>query len=267
MNSKGNANTACTRASGRTRAVRSADDLVIAGLVPLSTVDWPGKLVATVFLQGCPWSCVYCHNEALIDTRTPGSVTWEQVRQLLHRRHGLLDGVVFTGGEACRQSAALADAARWAHDAGFKVGLHTAGAFPAVVRRLLEDGLVDWVGLDIKALPQDYPTVVQRNGSGIRAWETLDIVVAAGVDHEVRLTTFPAFPRTEVQIAQQVAQRGGRVFALQQARPQGTPAVFAAELEAANVGGAWDHQFNRIVQQVRAEAEDCFQQLLVRAAD
>ena len=66
----------------------------------MSTVDWPDHLTATVFLQGCPWNCFYCHNQALIPARTPGQVAWEEVRALLRRRRGLLDGVVLTGGEA-----------------------------------------------------------------------------------------------------------------------------------------------------------------------
>ena len=60
----------------------------------MSTVDWPDHLTATVFLQGCPWNCFYCHNQALIPTRTPGAVAWDEVRALLGRRRGLLDGVV-----------------------------------------------------------------------------------------------------------------------------------------------------------------------------
>ena len=96
--------------------------LVIAGLVPMSTVDWPDHLSATVLTQGCPWNCFYCHNQALIPVRTPGAVAWGEVRDLLGRRRGLLDGVVFTGGEALRQDA-LADAAREVIDMGFAVGL------------------------------------------------------------------------------------------------------------------------------------------------
>ena len=129
-----------------------ADALVIAGLVPMSTVDWPDHLSATVFTQGCPWNCFYCHNQALIPVRTPGAVAWGEVRDLLGRRRGLLDGVVFTGGEALRQDA-LADAAAEVRAAGFAVGLHTAGPYPRRLRDMVERGLVDWVGLDIKALP------------------------------------------------------------------------------------------------------------------
>lgn len=73
-------------AAGESPGHRPADDLVIAGLVPMSTVDWPDHLTATVFLQGCPWNCFYCHNQALIPARTPGQVAWEEVRALLRRR-------------------------------------------------------------------------------------------------------------------------------------------------------------------------------------
>ena len=56
---------------GRDAREWTPDDLQIAGLVPMSTVDWPGKFAASLFLQGCPWACPYCHNSAIIDPRIP----------------------------------------------------------------------------------------------------------------------------------------------------------------------------------------------------
>ena len=156
-------------AAGESPGHRPADDLVIAGLVPMSTVDWPDHLTATVFLQGCPWNCFYCHNQALIPALAPGQVAWEEVRALLRRRRGLLDGVVLTGGEALRQDA-LADAAREVIDMGFQVGLHTAGPYPRRLRDMIVAGLVDWVGLDIKALPEHYGQVVDRANAAAKAW-------------------------------------------------------------------------------------------------
>src|SRR5665648_131400 len=113
----------------------------------------PGMLVATVFCQGCPWNCGYCHNPGLRDCDVPSVVEWAAVEALLARRSGLLDGVVFTGGEATRQGA-LAPAMRRVREFEFAVGLHTGGAYPRRLAELLP--LVDWVGLDIKALPDDY---------------------------------------------------------------------------------------------------------------
>ena len=101
-------------------ATLTASDLQIAGLTPMSSVDWPGKFVATVFAQGCPWACPYCHNQAIIDPKIPGVVSWESVEELLGRRRGLLDGVVFSGGEATRQLAVL-PAMQRVRELGFEI--------------------------------------------------------------------------------------------------------------------------------------------------
>ncbi|WP_205739666.1 anaerobic ribonucleoside-triphosphate reductase activating protein [Georgenia sp. SYP-B2076] len=204
----------------------------------LSTVDWPGRLAATLFLQGCPWDCSYCHNPSLIPARTPGEIGWADVLAFLRRRRGLLDGVVFSGGEATRQ-AALAPAIADVRELGFAVGLHSAGPYPARLARVLP--LVDWVGLDIKALPEDYPEVVRRGASGPRAWESLDLVLARGVDHEIRTTVYPgsAAAGGALEIARRVRARGARAFALQQARPQGTREGFVAAAAGWDAA-AWD---------------------------
>lgn len=176
----------------------SAHELNIAGFTPFSTVDWPEVLAATVFLQGCPWNCFYCHNPALIDPRAEGEVTWGDVTDLLCDRIGLLDAVVFSGGEPTLQRA-LIPAMEMARSLGFAVGLHTAGAYPGLLARALPH--VDWVGLDIKALPDDYDTVTGRQQSGRNAWRSLELVLGnkllrAGserpLEFEVRTTVHPA---------------------------------------------------------------------------
>lgn len=219
-----------------------ADDLQIAGFVPLSTVDWPGKLAASVFCQGCPWACAYCHNHAIIDCSLPGVVAWSQVEELLKRRRGLLDAIVFSGGEALRQ-AAVEPAAAIAKDLGFAVGVHTAGPYPRALKRLIDAKLVDWVGLDIKATSHNYPQVVGRPHSGPKAWQCLDIVVESGISSEVRLTVYPDGPRDARDVAAACLDKGVEVFALQQARGQGAPSGFCAAREG------WDDY-------VRVLAED-----------
>ena len=98
----------------------AACELNIAGVTPFSTVDWPDMMTATVFLQGCPWSCFYCHNPALIDPRAEGAVSWADVTDLLCDRMGLLDGVVFSGGEPTLQHA-LVPAMQMVRSLGFRV--------------------------------------------------------------------------------------------------------------------------------------------------
>lgn len=221
----------------RPTAVRRApvpDDLAIAGLVPLSTVDWPDHLAAVAFLQGCPWKCTYCHNAAILDPRTPGVVGWSEVTDLLARRTGLLDGIVFSGGEPTRQ-AALLPAMREVRAAGFQVGLHTGGAYPRRLAELLP--LVDWVGLDIKAPAHLYRAITQVGGPATaadQAFASLRLVLESGVDVQVRTTVDPTVLTGDdvAGLTATLAALGVRDHVLQQVRPDGTTDEYRAALAA-----------------------------------
>jgi pyruvate formate lyase activating enzyme len=207
----------------------TAADLRIAGLAKLSTCDWPGRLAATVFLQGCPWRCGYCQNPGLIDPRLPGQMPWPEVAEFLSRRQGLLDGVVFSGGEPTRQAALLAALAE-VRELGFGTGLHTAGAYPARLAAVLP--LLDWVGLDLKALPEHYGAVTGVAAAGAKALESLDLVVASGVDMEVRITVDPVV-HTGQEILDLVGlarRRGAKRVALQEARAKGASPEYGQAL-------------------------------------
>ena len=184
--------------SHRTRVPVPADRLQIAGLSRLSTCDWPGRLVVTAFLQGCPLACGYCHNPGILDPRAPGVVPWSEVRDLLRRRRGLLDGVVFSGGEPTRQPAIL-DAMRQVRELGFGVGLHTAGAYPRIFASAVT--LCDWVGLDIKASEHMYGRVTGVGAAGSRAFACLRLAIESGVALQVRTTVDPT-TMTEDDVAE-----------------------------------------------------------------
>lgn len=210
----------------------SAHDLAIAGLTSLSTCDWPGRLVATAFLQGCPWRCTYCHNVSILDPRSPGIVGWDDVLDLLSRRRGLLDGVVFSGGEPTRQ-AGLVDAARQVRDLGFGVGLHTGGAYPARLAALLP--LVDWVGFDVKAPARLYPAITRTAGPvAERAFDSLRLVLDSGVDVQVRTTVDPTVLSDDDvrELTAALRALGVREHVLQTVRPDGTSEEYRAALAA-----------------------------------
>ena len=208
-----------------------ADDLQIAGLTCLSTCDWPGKLVATIFLQGCPLSCTYCHNPDLLDPCTPGSIKWQVIRDLLAKRHGLLDGVVFSGGEPTRQ-AGLAAAMMEVRDLGFEVGLHTAGSYPKRFAEVLL--LCDWVGLDIKAPEHLYSAVTGVQSSAGRAFASLRLALDSGVELQVRTTVDPTvlYPNDVAELTATLRKLGIREHVLQQVRTEGASPEFTARLEA-----------------------------------
>jgi len=191
--------------------------------------------VATVFLQGCPWRCGYCHNAAILDPQAPGVVGWSEVVDLLDQRAGLLDGVVFSGGEPTRQ-AGLVDAARQVRDRGFSVGLHTAGAYPEALARVLP--FVDWVGLDIKAPARLYRAITGVGGptaSADAAFRSLRLALDAGVPLQVRTTVDPTvLDDTDVtELTTTLRALGVRDHTLQTVRPDGTTPTYQARLAAA----------------------------------
>lgn len=203
---------------------RSAKDsepgLKVGGVILFSAADYPGKLSAVVFVQGCPWRCGYCHNPHLQPRTQQGAVPWAQVLAFLERRRGLIDAVVFSGGEPTIDPA-LPAAMEAVRSLGFAIGLHTAGIYPQRLMQVLP--LVDWVGLDVKAGFDDYEKITQVADSGASVATCLEAVLASDVAYEVR-TTVHADMLSEkdiLNLATRLATLGVHHYALQAFRKQG----------------------------------------------
>jgi pyruvate formate lyase activating enzyme len=206
-----------------------ADALRVGGFVPFTLTDYPDALAAVVFCQGCPWQCGYCHNPHLIPARGDDEREFARILDWLGTRRGLLDAVVFSGGEPTAQ-APLADAIAAVHALGFKVGLHTGGANPRRLAAVLPE--VDWVGIDVKAPLAEYAGVTGAPESGIPAFASLDLVLASGIAHEVRTTVHPALtpPPSLELLARELADRGVVRWVLQPFRATGclSPALVSS---------------------------------------
>lgn len=206
----------------------SADTLRVGGLQPFSTVDWPGHFAGVVFVQGCPWRCGYCHNRHLqAPEPAPGATTWPEIRLWLARRQGLLDAIVFSGGEPTMDPAlpaAIADV----RALGFKVGLHTAGMSPRRLEAVLPG--LDWVGLDVKA-PLDDPALHDRitgvRGGAAAVRESMALLQARGLDFECRTTLHPELldDGSLAAIAAELAAAGVRRYAVQGSRANDRPSA------------------------------------------
>lgn len=194
--------------------------LRVGGVVPFSTTDWPGRLAAVVFTQGCAWRCGYCHNPHLIPAQGPDERDWRSVLDWLDTRRGMLEAVVFSGGEPTGQPG-LADALAAVRARGFRTGLHTGGIYPRKLPALLP--LLDWVGLDVKAPSTDYQRVTGVAGSGLGVFVALALLQQSGVAHEVRTTVHLDLtpPDALAQLAQELAVVGVTRWVLQPFRPQG----------------------------------------------
>ena len=206
----------------------NAPVLKVGGLSRFSATDWPGKLAAVVFVQGCPWACSYCHNPHLQPRASDATLLWADVERWLQGRVGLLDAVVFSGGEPTLDPA-LPQAIAAVRAMGFSVGLHSAGMYPRALRAVLP--LLDWVGLDVKALPEHYPTVTQVRDSAAPVQESLQALLDSGVAYEVRTTLLPGLhDASHVRtLADWLGARGVQHFALQPFRAQGCATPVAAQ--------------------------------------
>ncbi len=215
----------------------AAETLRVGGITPLTTIDFPGKLAAVVFCQGCPWRCGYCHNPGLLDATQPGALDWGDVLALLRQRHGLLDGVVFSGGEPLAQSG-LPDALAQVRALGYATALHTAGMYPERLAAALP--LLDWVGLDIKAPLHRYDAITGVPGSGVKAWDALRRLLGSGVAYECRTTWHPGlYPVEELQaLGEALRQLGLRHWVLQPCEDKRAPGSAQAARQALQQGVA-----------------------------
>ena len=176
--------------------------MYICGLQKLAMVDYPGKIAATVFTGGCNLRCPFCHNALLVTrlSETP-EIPQAEVLDFLRSRKGLLDGVVLSGGEPLMQPDA-ADFLRSVRDLGFAVKLDTNGCYPDRLAALLEEGLVDYVAMDIKNCREKYgETVGIPNFDTAPVEESVRLLRSPGVEYEFRTTLVRELHRPQDLVA------------------------------------------------------------------
>lgn len=195
----------------------------IAGLQKTTLIDYPDRIAATVFLAGCNLDCGYCYNRWMIaegrneaecgDTsivsfrasRVPEALSVEAFLAWLRARVDKLDGVCVSGGEPTL-APDLPDLLRAIKGLGFAAKLDTNGTRPEVVRALLDEGLLDYVALDIKApLDARYGVVAGRPVDPDVIRRTLALLRAWGGAYELRTTVCPDLDRAALRdIAQEL---------------------------------------------------------------
>ena len=191
----------------------------VGGFVPLTTIDFPDALACVVFCQGCPWRCRYCHNAHLQEFRCSekeSQTGWDSLMKFLEKRRGLLDAVVFSGGEPTAQPKLL-EAIKIVRNLGFKVGLHTAGMFSRRLEKLIP--FIDWVGLDIKAPLNDiYRKITDSEVDLLEIQKSLRLLIRSGVSYQIRTTVDPLFlKKSDICEIQEMLRREGALASVLQA--------------------------------------------------
>ena len=173
----------------------------IGGFQKTSLLDFPGKLSALIFTQGCNFFCPYCHNPQLVPSygqEQEGDVALEAVLAFLRKRKKLLQGVVISGGEATLQPD-LEDFCRALGQLGYAIKLDTNGSRPEVLRNLLEQDLLDYVALDVKGDPLLYPKELcsDPQGAAMALVQSMEALCASSVKYELRIPCAAPFVDAE----------------------------------------------------------------------
>ena len=165
----------------------------IHGLQKMTLLDFPGHVACTVFTGGCDLRCPFCHNFELVDGTAPAMMEEEELLSFLEKRRGLLDGVAFTGGEPCLQKN-LPELMRKIREMGFAIKLDTNGNHPDMLEKMISEGLVDYVAMDIKNSPEKYAVTCGLETLGLtKIRQSVEILKSGRVDYEFRTTVVAQF--------------------------------------------------------------------------
>lgn len=194
---------------------------MIKGFIKNSFVDYPGKVAATVFTGGCNFSCPFCHNGELV--KSPGKIksieTWEII-DFLEKRKGLIDGLVITGGEPTLWPG-LRDFIVKIKSMGFSVKLDSNGYEPLVLEKLLQEGIIDYIAMDIKNSPEKYAQTAGLKTLDIsRIIKSIQLIKESGISYEFRTTVMKEFHSKEDLIKIGEWLKGSEKYVLQNYNPK-----------------------------------------------
>lgn len=161
----------------------------ICGIQKLSLLDFPNLLAATVFTGGCNLRCPFCHNANLVLTGAPEEImSTNELLAFLEKRKGRLDGVCISGGEPTLHHD-LKEFIQDIRALGYKIKLDTNGTAPDKLEELINEGLLDYVAMDIKNSPQKYPlTCGIENMDITNIKKSVSILLGSGIEYEFRTT-------------------------------------------------------------------------------
>lgn len=174
--------------------------MIIGGLEKLTLLDYPEHLAAIIFTQGCNFRCHYCYNPLLVLPQNTGAdnenkkdshlIAEEDLFNFLKERFGRLEGVVITGGEPTLHPD-LPDFIRKIKDMGYMVKLDSNGTNPEMLKKLIDEKLIDYIAMDIKAPFEYYEKAVNVQTDFKKLQESANIIMSCGLPYEFRTTVVP----------------------------------------------------------------------------
>ncbi|MEA3342851.1 MAG: anaerobic ribonucleoside-triphosphate reductase activating protein [archaeon] len=193
-------------------------DIDIRGIFNTSLIDYPGKIVSTIFFNRCNFRCPFCHNpELVLDKDKNDPIDPDTIIEYLEKRKKWLDGVCLTGGEPTLHKG-LEKFIKNIKERGFLVKLDTNGTNPGILETLIKKELVDYIAMDIKAHYDDYDNVAKVKVNKENIKKSTDIIRNSQIDYEFRTTVVPPYFRKDDLIKICKWLKGSKHYVLQQFR-------------------------------------------------
>lgn len=194
--------------------------MYISGIQKLTLLDFPGKTACTIFCYGCNFLCPFCHNALLVTEKAEGFIDEEDIFSFLKKRQGILDGVCVTGGEPTLQKD-LKSFLKRIKEMGFAVKLDTNGYKPDLLKEIIDEGLCDYVAMDVKNTPEKYALTVGKTIDTDKILQSISVLKEEKIPCEFRTTVVKEF-HTEEDI-KEIARllKGSVPFFLQQFKDSG----------------------------------------------
>jgi pyruvate formate lyase activating enzyme len=158
----------------------------IGGFNKLTTQDFPGNLACIIFTSGCNFDCDYCYNRDLVENKAT-EIKEEEIFSYLDKRKNMLDGVVISGGEPTIWND-LKPFMKRIKEYGFNIKLDTNGYRPDVLKEIIDNNLVDYIAMDIKAVFNDYYKIINKRINTDKLIESINLIKKSKVEHEFRTT-------------------------------------------------------------------------------
>jgi pyruvate formate lyase activating enzyme len=198
--------------------------MIIGGLQKLTLIDFPGKLACTVFCIGCTFRCPWCYSSELVlpeKIKLQPKISEKDFFDFLKKRKGLLEGVCVCGGEPTINKD-LPDFIKKIKKMGFLVKLDTNGSNPEMLKKLIDEKLIDYVAMDIKSVKEKYSKAIGKKVDIKKIQKSINILKKGNVDYEFRTTILPKIhPKKDIiKIAEWI--QGAKAYYLQQFRPEKT---------------------------------------------
>jgi pyruvate formate lyase activating enzyme len=192
--------------------------MLIGGLQKTTLLDFPGKVAAIVFTKGCNYRCGYCHNPELISFEQKAFMPESEIFEFLKKRRSMLDGLAITGGEPLLQPD-LKDFIKRVRELGLAVKLDTNGSSPIKLKKLIDEGLLEYVAMDYKYPAEKYEQIIGVKIDGNIIRQTRDIIMNSGVDYEFRVTIVEDLFSDDILKELSDELKGAKKVALQKFRP------------------------------------------------